>query len=166
MKDLDVKVRHPESFAFSAALPDHVEGAADGTPGRHRTAGAGDGRKLAGYAAVLQFAVCRPRRLHRNHSRRARSPDRWRAIPLDPLALLQHMPHLVLGRRSAGTLRLAEDARGLAFEIDLPDTTAARDLAVSVARGDIKGASFAFTVPPGGDSWATHGDTVMRELRE
>jgi HK97 family phage prohead protease len=62
----------------------------------------------------------------------------------DPLALVQHMPQLVLGRRSAGTLKLTEDARGLAFEIDVPDTTTARDLLVSVERGDVRGASFAF----------------------
>jgi HK97 family phage prohead protease len=84
---------------------------------------------------------------------------------VDPLALVHHMPHLILGRRSAGTLRLAEDDRGLTFEIDLPDTTTARDLAVSVERGDIKGASFAFTVgKDGGDKWETRGDQVIREL--
>jgi uncharacterized protein len=82
----------------------------------------------------------------------------------DPLALVQHMPQLVLGRRSAGTLRLHEDQRGLAFEIDVPDTTAARDLMVSVERGDVRGASFAFSTPKGGDKWEMRGDKVMREL--
>lgn len=82
----------------------------------------------------------------------------------DPLALVQHMPQLVLGRRSAGTLRLQEDARGLAFEIDVPDTTAARDLLVSVERGDVRGASFAFSVPKDGDRWQVRGDQVVREL--
>jgi HK97 family phage prohead protease len=82
----------------------------------------------------------------------------------DPLALVQHMPQLVLGRRSAGTLRLIEDNKGLAFEIDVPDTTAARDLLVSVERGDVKGASFAFSTPDGGDRWEVRGDKVIREL--
>lgn len=82
----------------------------------------------------------------------------------DPLALVSHMPALVLGRRSAGTLRLEEDPRGLAFEIDVPDTTAARDLLVSVERGDVKGASFAFSIPSGGDRWHRRGDAVIREL--
>ena len=82
----------------------------------------------------------------------------------DPLALVQHMPQLVLGRRSAGTLRLQEDQRGLAFEIDVPDTTAARDLLVSVERGDVRGASFAFSTPKGGDKWEVRGDQVVREL--
>jgi len=82
----------------------------------------------------------------------------------DPLALVQHMPQLVLGRRSAGTLRLAEDERGLTFDIDVPDTTAARDLLVSVERGDVKGASFAFTTPEDGDRWSVRGEQVVREL--
>lgn len=82
----------------------------------------------------------------------------------DPLALVQHMPQLVLGRRSAGTLRLTQDAKGLAFEIDVPDTTTARDLLVSVERGDVRGASFAFSTPAGGDRWEMRGDKVVREL--
>jgi HK97 family phage prohead protease len=84
----------------------------------------------------------------------------------DPLALVHHLPHLVLGRRSAGTLRLNEDKRGLAFEIDLPDTQTARDLLVNVERGDIRGASFAFTVPKGGDAWEVRGGNVVRHLRD
>jgi HK97 family phage prohead protease len=82
----------------------------------------------------------------------------------DPLALVQHMPQLVLGRRGAGTLRLAEDARGLAFEIDLPQTMAAADLLVSVERGDVRGASFAFSTPKGGDRWENRSGQVVREL--
>ena len=84
---------------------------------------------------------------------------------VDPLALVHHLPHLVLGRRSAGTLKLAEDSKGLAFEIDMPDTGTARDLMVSVERGDIRGASFAFTVEADGDHWEVEGDQVTRELR-
>ena len=82
----------------------------------------------------------------------------------DQLALVQHMPQLVLGRRSAGTLRLHEDERGLAFEVDLPDTSAARDLLVSVQRGDVRGASFAFSTPKNGDRWEVRGGEVIREL--
>ncbi|HEY1189785.1 MAG TPA: HK97 family phage prohead protease, partial [Gemmata sp.] len=44
----------------------------------------------------------------------------------------------------AGTLRLFVDAVGLRYEIDPPDTTAARDLIQSLRRGDISGSSFAF----------------------
>lgn len=50
---------------------------------------------------------------------------------------------LPLGRKSAGTLKLEEDDKGLRFELDLPDW--ATDLAESVQRGDVDGMSFGFT---------------------
>lgn len=63
----------------------------------------------------------------------------------DARALVNHDHRLVLGRQSAGTLVLRSDRDGLSFDIpSLPDTTYARDLAESVERGDVTGASFGF----------------------
>ena len=63
----------------------------------------------------------------------------------DVRALVNHDPAKVLARQRAGTLKLATDESGLYFEIpNLPDTSYARDLRESVARGDIDGASFGF----------------------
>lgn len=84
----------------------------------------------------------------------------------DIRALMDHDPGRVLGRNKAGTLRLVEDDRGVRAEIDLPDTTAGRDAAVSVARGDISGMSFGFRVPKGGDSWDLSGDMAVRHLHD
>jgi len=67
----------------------------------------------------------------------------------DVVALRDHNPSMLLGRRSAGTLRLSTDRDGLVFETDLPDTSYARDLRELVARGDLRGASFGFL--PGKD---------------
>lgn len=64
----------------------------------------------------------------------------------DQRALVNHDTSLVIGRRSNGTLRLKEDAEGLQAEIDLPDTTYARDLHAAVERGDIDGMSIGFEV--------------------
>jgi uncharacterized protein len=68
----------------------------------------------------------------------------------DIRALIDHNPSLIIGRNRAGTLRLEEDRKGLRFEVDLGDTTTARDLATSVERGDISQNSFAFRVLPDG----------------
>lgn len=76
----------------------------------------------------------------------------------DVRALFNHEPSNILGRTSAGTLRVAEDATGLAIEIDPPDTCCGRDLQVSMARGDIKEMSFGFTVAEGGDEWTRDPD--------
>lgn len=66
--------------------------------------------------------------------------------PDDVRAQFNHDSNKLLGRTSAKTLRLSVDAHGLAYEIDLPDTTYARDLAASVERGDISQSSFMFEV--------------------
>lgn len=62
----------------------------------------------------------------------------------DIIALYDHKVAPVLGRRKNGTLRLEEDQRGLKIEIDLPNTTAGRDVYESVGRGDVDGGSFHF----------------------
>lgn len=62
----------------------------------------------------------------------------------DVRALINHNPMFVLGRNKNGTLRMSEDDKGLKIEIDPPDTSFARDLLVSVNRGDISQMSFSF----------------------
>lgn len=58
--------------------------------------------------------------------------------------LHNHNPDLILGRNTAGTLRLAEDKVGLSTDADMAPTSYAQDLALSLERGDITQMSFAF----------------------
>jgi HK97 family phage prohead protease len=72
----------------------------------------------------------------------------------DVRALINHDSSALLGRTRSGTLRLAKDSLGLSYEIDMPDRQDARDLLVSMERGDISHSSFAFYTMPNGDEWA------------
>jgi uncharacterized protein len=92
--------------------------------------------------------------------------DEALARPDDVRAQFNHDSNFVLGRTTAGTLRLSSDEHGLAYEIDLPDTSYARDLAASVARGDISQSSFMFEVT--GEAWeyppASTGQLPLRKI--
>jgi hypothetical protein len=70
----------------------------------------------------------------------------------------------VLASTRSKTLKLTEDSTGLLAEATLPDTTAGRDLAVLMKRGDVHAMSFGFSVPAKGDKWSEDGMT--RELHQ
>jgi len=70
--------------------------------------------------------------------------DKTLADNPDVRALINHDPSHLLGRTRSGTLRLSKDNTGLFYEVDVPDRTDARDLLVSMERGDISQSSFAF----------------------
>ncbi|QFT00494.1 Caudovirus prohead protease [Labrenzia sp. THAF191b] len=82
----------------------------------------------------------------------------------DVLAFFNHDRGRVLGRKSAGTLRLREDSKGLAVEIDLPDTSDGRDVKALVERGDLSGMSFGFHVTK--EQWDDNGDVPKRTVME
>jgi HK97 family phage prohead protease len=64
----------------------------------------------------------------------------------DVRCLWNHDPNYVLGRTKSGTLTLSEDSTGLAYEATPPDTQWARDLGITMARGDVDGSSFGFRI--------------------
>lgn len=85
----------------------------------------------------------------------------------DVRALFNHDPNYILGRTKSGTLILEEDAKGLYIEIDPPDTTVARDLIVSIERGDISQMSFSFSVNQKDEEWDTPaGKMATRTIRK
>lgn len=81
-------------------------------------------------------------------------------------ALYAHNGEALLGTTRGGTLELREDARGLAFKLQLPETSHGKDLAILVDRGDVSGCSFGFRCAPGGDRWQDINGRSLRELLE
>src|SRR6056297_403513 len=63
----------------------------------------------------------------------------------------------VLASTRAGTMTLTEDSRGLKVDAELANTSAGRDVAELLKRGDLDAMSFGFSVPSGGDSWNSEG---------
>ncbi|WP_426958930.1 HK97 family phage prohead protease [Muricoccus radiodurans] len=115
------------------------------------------GRRLEGHAAV--FGV--PAKI--GGFTEVILPGAFRASlasRADIVALVDHDPGRLLARTLSGTLRLAEDARGLAFSIDVPDTTLGRDILALAERGDLGGCSFSFRAKD--DAWPAPD---RRELR-
>lgn len=82
----------------------------------------------------------------------------------DVRALWNHDPNFVLGRTKNGTLELKEDEKGLAIKIKPPDTQWARDLMVSIQRGDVDQMSFGFRAIK--EDWKTENDELIRVLQE
>lgn len=89
--------------------------------------------------------------------------DKTLADSPDVRALINHDPSHLLGRTRSGTLRLSKDDEGLFYEVDVPDRSDARDLLVSMERGDITQSSFAFFMV--GDDWGkTDQDFPLRTV--
>ncbi len=119
----------------------------------------GDGRTIVGHAAVFN-QVDGP-----EWFREQIEPGAFaESIKDDDVrALLNHDPNILLGRNTAGTLRLSEDKVGLRMEIDVPHTTAGSDLIESIQRGDISQASFAFQAVDA--SWDTVDGEEIRTIK-
>jgi HK97 family phage prohead protease len=130
-----------------------------------------DGDKLIGHGAVFNQRAKVPGGYEQLGT--AAFDDVLARSDTDAVSLTNHDPHYLLGRQSAGTLRLRTDGDGLVFEVDLPDTSYANDLRKLVARGDMKGASFGFIPNLDKSTWtraedgaAVHTINVVSHLRD
>ena len=90
--------------------------------------------------------------------------DRTLADGIDLRALVDHDSAKILGRLTAGTLRVDKDGRGLLVEIDPPETTVAQDIVESIRRRDVTGMSFAFRTIA--DEWDFKADPPIRTVTD
>jgi hypothetical protein len=110
------------------------------------------GERFIGYAAVFD-KLSEPMMGFREKIAKGAFAD---TLNEDVRALWEHNSQYVLGRNTNGTLLLKEDGIGLRAEITPPDTQWAKDLLVSVKRGDISQMSFGFYTLK--DSWENVDD--------
>ena len=83
----------------------------------------------------------------------------------DVVALFNHDNNIVLGRTSSGTLELSSDDKGLRYVVTPPASR--QDVLDLIARRDVSGSSFAFTVSKAGESFRTAEDgKAIRQIRE
>lgn len=122
-----------------------------------RSSESGETVTICGYAAVFNIST------DLGWFREKINPGAFDDVDTDTVALFNHDANMVLGRKSAGTLRLKTDERGLFMEVDLPNTSYAQDLAASISRGDIKHQSFAFTVLD--DEWCMEDGKDTRIIK-
>jgi Escherichia/Staphylococcus phage prohead protease len=80
----------------------------------------------------------------------------------DVRALVNHDSAKIIGRSTAGTLTLTEDANGVRVVIDPPDTQVGNDVTTSIERGDLTAMSFGFRAMD--DSWETAAGEPVRTV--
>jgi HK97 family phage prohead protease len=129
-----------------------------------RLAKEGDVRTIVGYAAVFNSEATIG-----NFFREKIMPGAFADVLNDDVrALINHDDNMVLGRTKAGTLKIGQDDKGLRIQITPPDTQAARDLQVSMERGDVSQMSFAFRVERNGFEWddSEPGKLPLRTIKK
>jgi len=126
---------------------------------------AGDGKLIASGVAIRYGARSKP--ILGRFVEEIRSGAATKTLAeRDVLALHEHQMGAMLGRTSSGTLRLADSPDDLRYEIDLPDTSAGRDVATLLERGDIRGSSFGFRAIPKSVKWSVSGGMALRSVGE
>lgn len=123
---------------------------------------------IAGYAAVFNSLsaplVGRNGKKFREKIAPGAFTDHLLAKP-DIRALWNHNADFPLGRTKNGTLRIAEDHRGVRFEINPPDTSWGRDAVEAIRTGVVDAMSFQFSVDD--DQWTPAADGgQIRTLRK
>lgn len=135
-------------FLSAAACPVKLEERADGKSA-----------KISGYGAVFYDGTPGTEyQLWDNYFERIMPGAFDRAVREndDVRGLFNHDPNQILGRSSAGTMKLTVDGKGLQYDIDAGDTTVARDVTQHLKRKDVTGSSFSFT--PTEERWVKTGE--------
>lgn len=123
-----------------------------------------EGMKVGGYAAVFNRSTEIHPRL-----KEVINPGAFAAsLTQDDIrALWNHNTDMPIGRTTApNSLKLWEDREGLAFDLNLPDTTAGNDTYKNIKSGLVTGMSFGFAVQEDQFTKGENGQPHVRTLKK
>ena len=123
----------------------------------------GDGNTFSGYAALFD-SPSEPLPFTEVIARGAftRSLKSRNDVKL----LWNHDSSMPLASTRSGTMTLVEDERGLKVTATLPQTSAGNDARELIQKSIVDAMSFGFSVPAGGDSWSSDGNTrTLKSVR-
>lgn len=129
---------------------------------------AGDGRTLEGYAAVFN-STARIKDMQGDFDEVILPGAFKRSLAArTPVLQFDHGKDPRIGGTPIGKIeRLSEDSRGLHVRARLFTHSDVERVREAIAEGAVKGMSFRFGIPKGGDKWTTRsGDVDLREIRE
>jgi uncharacterized protein len=116
-------------------------------------------KKLSGYAVVFNS----PADIGGQFTEKVAPGAFTRTLNEDDQVILRdHQSEILLGRRSAGTLKLTQDDIGLAFSVTLPATANGDDAYENVRLGNLKGCSFGFIVRD--DVWSQDSQGALTRV--
>lgn len=109
------------------------------------------GARLVGYAALYDSESV-PLQGFTEILKRGCFDDCLADPKTDCIACFNHDPSMIMGRQSAGTLKLFADEKGLRYEV-YPVPESRRDVIEAIRLRNVVGSSFAFTVNPDGEHY-------------
>jgi HK97 family phage prohead protease len=126
-----------------------------------------DGRTLEGYAAVFDSPT-RIRGWEGDFEETIRRGAFTRSLKERvPVLQYDHGKDLRVGSVPIGSIdELREDDRGLYVRARLYDNPVVEPVRQAIAGRSIRGMSFRFEVPDGGDTWTRTGNAEQREIRD
>jgi len=154
--------------AIRADAPDGITRRFTAGKVEHRAGKDGAAGKFAGYAAVFN-----------SRSENFGSEDYPYYEEIEPgffddvldddvRCLFNHDENLILGRsnKGHGTCRVFQDSTGLGYECSESEISYAKNLQVSITRGDVSQSSFAFRIKDDGDRIVIENGIVIRTLKK
>jgi len=123
-----------------------------------------DGPKLTGYAALYDSESVTLPGGFTEVLQRGCFDDVLKDPNTDCIACFNHDPSLIMGRQSAGTLKLSTDDRGLRYTV-YPVPESRSDVLEAIRLKNVVGSSFAFTVNPDDETYERSDDGARRIVK-